>query len=611
MHLVAGTHLKEGQYLLNHVLDQQGIGWTYRATQTQLQQTVLIKTLNPTLRSHPQFTQICQDFILRSRQLSRLRHPSLVRVLDSFTDLQDMPFVVLEYLQGISLNDWMNDRKRGEAEVIQLLRQMSHVLTYLQQHNLPHANLKPRNILYSSDSTNPEKNRLVLVGFAPSLRLSEMIAKRNPYSAPEFHQSHVTSTSDLYSLAGLLYYCLTQHPPAETSIETDDLRSVVDHRFPLLSLLKPGAQRLLRSASQLNSSDRPATPELWLSQLSKSRQTAAKSVQTQNQTQNQTQIQAPTSTQTSAETHIQAPLHPPQSIDISQKPTYLQDVTRLSDASRPNTQIQPPSTQVQEPQAQEPQAQEPATRSNLAPPDAPPPPIRTLTPQKPSSRRNSLPEQLPRYRTKPVTAFSESFEERPSPAPARYIPDQPLKAQEGYDRRRSHPPFASRSNYLPSPRVLKLTLLFATLAGLAFGIVLRIQASQRPGSSFFHTGQSFPPREWKGSLTPDAEVTKDVFIEPGSQSPSQSRPPSPNPPSANPEPANSELANPPSANPPSANPEPANQFPIRSKSFDPDDVLIPELSPATASPSSETSSSPEPDPVPPSASSSTKPKKSP
>ncbi len=534
MHLVAGTQIKNGQYLLNHVLDQQGIGWTYRATQTQLQQTVLVKTLNPTLRSHPQFAEICQDFTLRSRQLSRLRHPSLVRVLDIFTDLEDMPFVVLEYLQGISLNDWMNDRKRGEAEVIQLLRQMSHVLTYLQQHNLPHANLKPRNILYSSDSTNPEKNQLVLVGFAPSLRLSEMIATRNPYSAPELRHGNVTNTSDLYSLAGLLYYCLTQHPPA--SIENDDLQSVVDHRFPLLSLLKPGAQRLLRSGSQLNSSDRPATPELWLSQLSKSRQatptpTAPKPIQTQVQATPATQPTA----QSSVETQVQPP-QPPQPIDISQKPTYLQDATRLRDPSPNPTQVQPPSTHVQEP----------APRSG--PPPAPP-------------------EQLPRYRTAPVTAFAERSEERLPPAPARYIPDAPLRDREVQNRRKLHPPAASRSNYFPSPLVLKLTLLFAALAGLAFGLVLRIQASQRPGSSFFHTGQSFPPREWKGTLTPDAEVTKDVFIEPGSQRPAQS-------PSDNPQPANS---------------QPSNQFPVRSKSFDPDDVLIPETAPAASNPSPESS----------------------
>ncbi len=513
MHLVAGTQLKNGQYLLNHVFDQQGIGWTYRATQMQLQQNVLIKTLNPTLRSHPQFTQICQDFILRSRELGRLRHPSLVRVLDIFTD-QDMPFVVLEYLQGISLNDWMNDRKRGEAEVIQLLRQMSHVLTYLQQHNLPHANLKPRNILYTSDSNQPEKNRLVLVGFAPSLRLSEMIATRNPYSAPELRHGKVTPSSDLYSLSGLLYYCLTQHPPVETETETDDLRSVVDHRFPLLSLLKPGAQRLLRSGSAFNSTDRPTTPELWLSQLSKSRP-AAKSIPPQ----------AP------IETKIQAPI-PDRSLDVSQKPTYLQDPTLLRDSGsfsdrpqRPNTQVQPPTTKIQDPASDIPQPH---------PAQSPIQPI-------------SLPENLPRYRTTPVTAFAEPSEARRSPAPARYIPDEShhdrnFVARDSSNHRKS----MGRSKYLPHPRVLKLTLLFATLAGLTFGIILRFQASQRPGSSFFHTGQSFPPREWKGTLTPDAEVTKDVFIEPGTPSPTA----------------------------------PAARFPDRAKTFDPDDVLIPEATPS-------------------------------
>jgi eukaryotic-like serine/threonine-protein kinase len=564
MHLVAGTQLKNGQYLLNHVLDQQGIGWTYRATQTQLQQTVLVKTLNPTLRSHPQFGQICQDFCDRSRQLSSLRHPSLVRVLDIFIDQQDMPFVVLEYLQGISLNDWMNDRKRGESEVIQLLRQMSHVLTYLQQHNLPHANLKPRNILYSSDAEQAEKNRLVLVGFAPSLKLSEMIATRNPYSAPELRNGEVTSSSDLYSLAGLLYYCLTQHPPVETSASTDDLQAlakplverIVDHRFPLMSLLKPGAQRLLRSGSQPNSSDRPPTAELWLAQLSKSRatqKTAAKPIETQVQVPTETQIQAP------IENQIQD-----QRLAISQRPTYLQDATGLwKTTNRPTTQVQPPTTQVQEPGAAPPQS------NHVSQPSQRPP--RTL-----KDAGIAPAENLPRYRTTPVTV--PPSEGRILTAPARYIPDESndprFADRDSNDRRRSS---ESRSKYLPTPRAIKITLLLAALAGLTFGVVLR---SQRPGSSFFHTGQSFPAREWKGTLTPDPDATKDVFTEPGSQNPEQA----PEQSSKSSTRANSSSAE---SSGPSSEPaksEPAAQFPVRSKSFDPDDVLIPEAASSSTSP---------------------------
>ena len=390
MHLVAGTSLKNGQYILNHILDQQGIGWTYRATQTDLNQTVLIKTLNPTLRSHPQFNQIRQDFVTRSHNLGRLRHPSLVKVFDIFQD-QDMPFVVMEYLQGISLNDWMNDRPRSEAEVIQLLKQMTQVLSYLQQHNYCHGNLKPRNIIYRSESESKSESKtesksipstVVLVGFAPSFVLSEMIARRNPYSAPELRSGNLDNRSDLYSLSGLLYYCLTQHPPLDGTSQSD--------RLPLLSLLKPGAQRLLRSGTQLNPDDRPINADRWLAQLSKSPSTIPKA-----QASPITQIQGPIEP-------IEPQLQEPQPIPkpVSEAPTYLQDPDSPPPISRSSstlpkvasTQVQPPQTSIQSPA----QTPEQSPQQYGIPVDR----AKTIRPEA------ALPANLPRYQTTPLMPSS-------------------------------------------------------------------------------------------------------------------------------------------------------------------------------------------------------------
>jgi serine/threonine protein kinase len=447
MHLVAGTSLKNGQYILNHILDQQGIGWTYRATQTNLNQTVLIKTLNPTLRSHPQFDQICQDFIARSRDLSRLRHPSLVKVFDIFED-QNMPFVVMEYLQGISLNDWINDRPRSELEVIQFLRQMVQVLNYLQQHNYCHGNLNPRNIIYRSDSesksesksaSNSEPSTVVLVGFAPSFVLSEMIVKRNPYSAPELRSGMVSDKSDLYSLSGILYYCLTQHPPLDSEAD----------RLPLLSLLKPGAQRLLRSGTHLNPDDRPTSADLWLAQLSKSRPAAVK---------------------VSPATEIQQPL------------TSIQ--TPIQNTAIQTYQESPRSMSID--------------RSKTVGPGA------------------ALPENLPRYRTTPLMPSKTSNSDQnlaESMISKRVSMKRLPLPKKSYDRNRYNR--SGSSLFLPKLRTVQIIGAVGIILGLIFGLVLRFQASQRPGASVFHTGQSFPPREWKGTTSPD-DTNGNVFVEPDS-----------------------------------------------------------------------------------------------
>ena len=491
MHLVAGTSLKNGQYILNHILDQQGIGWTYRATQKNLNQTVLIKTLNPTLRSHPQFDQICQDFIARSRDLSRLRHPSLVKVFDSFED-QNMPFVVMEYLQGSSLNDWINDRPRNELEVIQFLRQMTQVLNYLQQHNYCHGNLNPRNIIYCSDSeSKSEPATVVLVGFAPSFVLSEMIARRNPYSAPELRTGMVSDKSDLYSLSGILYYCLTQHPPLDSEAD----------RLPLLSLLKPGAQRLLRSGTHLNPDDRPTSADLWLAQLSKSQPAAVKVSPA-------TQIQQP-------QTSIQIPI----------QNTAIQTYQEL-----------PRSMSID--------------RFKIVRPGV------------------ALPENLPRYRTTPLmpsktSNLDQNLEE--SMISRRVSMKRLPLPRESHDRNRYDRP--GGSIFLPKLRTVQIIGAIGSILGLIFGLVLRFQASQRPGASFFHTGQSFPPREWKGTTSPN-DTDGNVFVEPDRV------PIAPE--------SSSEFAQPQfSLNQPTVNPnaepvaEPNAKFPTRAEPFSQDDAIVP------------------------------------
>ena len=537
MHLVAGTPLKNGQYILNHILDQQGIGWTYRATQTDHNQTVLIKTLNPTLRSHPQFGQICQEFITRSRDLSHLRHPSLVKVFDIFQD-QDMPFVVMEYSHGISLNDWMNDRPRSETEIIQFLRQMTQVLNYLQQHNYYHGNLKPRNIIFRNDSEYDSESKstpstLVLVGFAPSFVLGEMIAKRNPYSAPELRTGRVSSKSDLYSLSGLLYYCLTQHPPLDGESKSD--------RFPLLSLLKPGAQRLLRSATHLNPNDRPTSADLWLAQLSKS-QPAVPKVSPVTQIQPMIVPSLPKSVQER------------ESREVSTAPTYLQDpdptpLLRSPSDLPSSTQIQQAQTSIQSP------IQNTAIQTNQEPPRSiPRDRAKTVRPGA------KLPENLPRYRTTPLALPhpSNSDQDLAGSITSNRVA---LKRLPGSEKSYGGDKYINPrgSLFLPKLRTIQIIGAIGAILGLIFGLVLRFQASQRPGASFFHTGQSFPPREWKGTTSPN-ETNNNVFVEPGNA------------------PISPEWAAPQTApgNPP-AEPtfKPTAKFPTRAESFSKDDAIAP------------------------------------
>ena len=461
MQLGAGTTLQEGKYLLNHVLNQQGIGWTYRATHSQSNQSVVIKTLNPVFRSHPEYQRMAEEFEERSQQWARIRHPGLVRVLDFFYEAagpqtippqtippQTIPFVVMESVVGTSLGDRLRSQSLSEANIILLLRQLSSALTQAQEQGLVHGNLRPQNIIRRSGLQDSGSQNYVLVGSAVSLipSLFERSALQNPYAAPELSHGKITSSADLYSLGAILYTCLSGHSPtlAPNDAELSD-------RLPLLSLLKPGAIRLLRSAMAAAPSDRPATADDWLALLA-SRSAAATSA-----------IALPTITPVAP---IPSPIATPEPF-----PPYRTEAI----SPEPVSPIVAPTAVKIAPQT--------AALPSL-------PPFQTLIP--PSSH--------------------------PQPPQPLNLPPSPFK------------PFKT---LLPPIRSLKRTAGIAAIVGILFGLVLRFHAAQRPGASLFHTGQSFPARQWKGTIDPTQDNLDNIPIEaPGSSSrpnPSQLTEPNPEP----------------------------------------------------------------------------------
>ncbi len=451
MQLGAGTTLQEGKYLLNHVLNQQGIGWTYRATHPQSNQSVVIKTLNPVFRSHPEYRRMCEEFASRSQQWARIRHPGLVRVLDFFyeeTMPQAMPFVVMQSVVGTSLGDRLRSETLSEADIILLLRQISSALTHAQDQGLVHGNVHPRNIIRRSGSQDSGSQDYVLVGSAASLipSLFERSALQNPYAAPELSHGKITSSADLYSLGAILYTCLSGHSP--TLAPNDALLS---DRLPLLSLLKPGAIRLLRSAMASAPSDRPATADDWLALLA-SRSTAATPA-----------IALPTVAPVAP---ILSPIATPEPF-----PPY-------------RTEALPPGSVF-------------PTVSPIAAPIV-----------SPTNAPIAVPITLPAFQTHPT----------PTQPPSQIQLTQLAKSSPPPSTR---PPQPSTFNtqpstfrtLLPPMRSLKRTAGIAAIFGILFGLVLRFHAAQRPGASLFHTGQSFPAREWKGTIEPPQDTLGNIPIE--------------------------------------------------------------------------------------------------
>ena len=166
------------------------------------------------------------DFILRrfrnERQiLASLDHPYIARLLDGGTTEDGLPYFVMEYIEGLPIYRFSDERKLTILDRLRLFQQVCEAVHYAHQHRVIHRDIKPSNILVTSEGLpklldfgiakllNPELADITQDPTATAMRLMTP-----EYASPEQVQGQtVTPATDVYSLGVLLYELLTGHRP--------------------------------------------------------------------------------------------------------------------------------------------------------------------------------------------------------------------------------------------------------------------------------------------------------------------------------------------------------------------------------------------------------------
>jgi signal transduction histidine kinase len=147
--------------------------------------------------------------------LARVRHPGLPGVIE-VGEIGEVPFLVMELVEGETLADRLRRGPLPEGEAIELVTRLVEALSAVHDAGLVHRDVKPRNIIIERSGML----RLVDFGFAaPTDRAAGHDAAGTPgYTAPEqFHSpSQVDARADLYAVGQVLLECLTGRPPGST-----------------------------------------------------------------------------------------------------------------------------------------------------------------------------------------------------------------------------------------------------------------------------------------------------------------------------------------------------------------------------------------------------------
>ena len=239
-----------GAYTLESLLGQGGMGsvWLARRTDGRFEGKVAVKFMSIAL-----LDSVGQGrFRREGSTLARLAHPNIARLIDAGVSPAGQPYLVLEYVDGTTLDKYCDEQRLSAPARIRLFGQVLAAVQHAHANLIVHRDLKPSNILVTSDGT------VKLLDFGIAKLLDNEVTGRTEltqpgsgaftpeYAAPEQIRGEAVSVgTDVYSLGVLLYQLLAgRHPTGEgCRTPSEFARALLDTDPARLSdaITRPGA----------------------------------------------------------------------------------------------------------------------------------------------------------------------------------------------------------------------------------------------------------------------------------------------------------------------------------------------------------------------------------
>ncbi len=192
-----------GRYELRELVGSGGMGTVYAAWDPKLQRTVAVKVLH---EAQPDAVR-AQRFALEQQILAGLEHPHIARLIDTGETAEGRAYFVMEFVDGLPIDQFCDAKRASVRRRLELMLPVFEAVAHAHQHLVVHRDLKPGNILVTSDGVP----KLVDFGIARLLEsvvglAATGVAPMTPaYASPEqVRREPVATTSDVYSLGVVL-----------------------------------------------------------------------------------------------------------------------------------------------------------------------------------------------------------------------------------------------------------------------------------------------------------------------------------------------------------------------------------------------------------------------
>jgi len=215
------------------------------------EQRVAIKMAN-WLRASP---QVIERFRIERQILANLEHPNIARLLDGGRTEAGVPYIVMEYVDGVSIVDYAATRSLDRR--LDLFLAICDAVQYAHRKLVVHRDIKPSNILVGGDGVP----KLLDFGIAKlldpadtePLTRAEARIMTPEYASPEqLSGQPVTTATDVYGLGMILYRLMADALPFDLGSRTSpEIRDIVCHTEPVLPSRAAAAAGQPERASRL------------------------------------------------------------------------------------------------------------------------------------------------------------------------------------------------------------------------------------------------------------------------------------------------------------------------------------------------------------------------
>jgi eukaryotic-like serine/threonine-protein kinase len=207
-----------GHYDLLQKIAEGGMGTIYRGRDRRDGRIVAVKIMPPHMAANP---VLLKRFEQEFKAAKKLDHPNIVRALD-FDDTASSPYLVMEFVEGESLGQQL-ERKgaMAESDAIKVIAQVAQGLHRAHKIGLIHRDVKPDNVLVSTDGVA----KLADLGLVKEAETDLNLTKTGRglgtphFMAPEQFRNakNVDVRCDIYSLGATLYMMVTGELPFKSS----------------------------------------------------------------------------------------------------------------------------------------------------------------------------------------------------------------------------------------------------------------------------------------------------------------------------------------------------------------------------------------------------------